>query len=154
MRVQVAIVGYEADGHWGELMTRQRRDLTPSKCYVGQRVYWVMWCDGLVDESGRQTGWFCYKHGLCPEIWSGIVDRLARNAIMLVGYGKTYECYSNQIEAINAAYEKFVLSELMHDWRMGFNLTSLGEASRVLRLLAELEYGLHCATDMASRMKA
>ena len=113
-----------------------------------------MWCDGSVDEDGKTVGWYRYKPGRSPEIWDGNVGRLARNAIMLVGYGKAYECYPNQIEAINAAYEKFALSYLKHDWRFGCKLISLGEASRVLRLLAELEYGLHCETVSESLMKA
>lgn len=134
---------------------RHRQDLTPSKCYIGQRVYWVMWCDGSVDENDRDLGWRHYKPGLSPVIWSGIVDRLARTAIMLAGYGRSNECYASQIEAIHAAYEKFVCHTLTpFHWSHEFDSTNLGEASRVLRLLAELEYGLHNATNRADSVKA
>jgi hypothetical protein len=139
----------------GEFMTRQRPDLTPTKCYVGQRVYWVMWCGGSVDENDRAVGWFRYKPSLCPEIWSGVVDRLARNAIMLLGYGRAGQCYATEIEAIRAAYEKFICHRLcLCHWSHEFDATTLGEASRVLRLLAELEYGLHNATNLVDNVKA
>lgn len=132
---------------------RQRLDLTPSRCYVSQRVYWVMWCDGSVDENGRDVGWRRYKPGLFPVVWSGIVDRLPRTAIMLVGYGRTTECYDSEIKAIHAAYEKFVRRLMPFHWSHEFDSTTLGEASRVLRMLAELEYGLHNATNLANNVK-
>ena len=121
-------------------------ELRAKDCYIGQRVFWVMWFDPH-DTSEARTGWYGYRAKLSPEIWSSLVERLAGNgSVMLRHYGKALNIYSCEIDAVRAAYQLFCSINLAD---RGYSTTcSLGEASRVLRELAELEFGIHAAVSM------
>jgi hypothetical protein len=121
-------------------------ELRAKDCYVGQRVFWVMWCDSR-DTSEQRKGWYGYRSGLSPEIWSALVERLpGGGSIMLQHYGRALNIYSCELDAVRRRYELFCATELM---KYGCGpVCSLGEASRVLRELAELEFGIHAAASM------
>lgn len=122
-------------------------ELRAKDCYVGQRVFWVMWCDPS-DTSEIRTGWYGYESGLSPEIWTSAVEHLPGNgSIMLAGYGRATNIYPREIDAVRGSYELFCaryLSEFA-----GPERCSLGEASRVLRELAELEFGINAWASSA-----
>jgi hypothetical protein len=120
--------------------------LTPSKCYVGQRVYWVMW---FKEEEDRKA-WVVYRPGLTPEIWTAIVEKLVRNSIMLESFGRAHDVFSCELDAIRWAYKDFVSNNLRS--RTNSGPCELGEASRVLRALAELEYGLHSPAGSSAEL--
>jgi hypothetical protein len=123
-------------------------ELRAKDCYVGQRVFWVMWSDPN-DTSESRTGWYAYRATLSPEIWSSLVERLPGNgSIMLRHYGRASNIYACEIDAVRREYEHFCRRNLG-----GFGYgprCSLGEASRVLRELAELEFGINAAASMES----
>lgn len=121
------------------------------QCYPGQRVYWIMWCDPH-DHSEKRTGWYAYRKGCLPEIWEAVVERTTRNGlIMLEHYGKArLGVYSCPQDAITGTYETICFCYLGGtNWKLPPEL-SLGEASVILRHLAELEFNLHNA---AAKMK-
>lgn len=121
-------------------------ELRAKDCYVGQRVFWVMWCD-LGEVQEKRHGWYGYRPGMSPEIWSSFVERLPGNgSIMLRDYGKAVNVYPNEIAAVRGQYELFCACHLQ---RLGSReMCSLGEASRVLRELAEIEFGINVAHSM------
>lgn len=122
-----------------------RSGLSARDCYVGQLVHWVMWVN---EDDARYRrgalGWWSYQDGLSPELWSGLVAKVSRNGtVMLEHYGKPKNAvYACELHAVNGAYEAFCLSN-MAVWPSYRTPCRLGEASRALRLLAQLEYGLH-----------
>lgn len=122
--------------------------LEPKNCYVGQRVYWIMWCDPVSRRgSGNHEGSFAYSLGSVPEIWSAVIERLTRNGrIMLEEYGQAkvgvYRC---EQDAITGTYEQFCRIYLCGwNWRKKPR-APLGIASVVLRHLAKLEFDLNDA---------
>lgn len=142
------------------------RRLRARDCYVGQRVYWIMWVDEQdarpkrdwhIPEGLREPvmGWFAYRDGLSPEIWSARVVAAHRNGtIMLDGYGKALSVYACESDAILGEYRAFCSMNMEVGWRGADRLCNLGEASRVLRILAELEYGLHESVRLSTQEEA
>jgi hypothetical protein len=121
-------------------------ELRASACYVGQRVFWVMWCD----PSDKRIGWYGYKPGFSPEIWSSSVQRLPGNgSIVLEHYGRAANIYSCEIAAVRRAYQLFC--QLYLEPRGVRGMCPLGEASRVLRELAELEFGIHVSHSIGCK---
>lgn len=121
------------------------RTLRANDCYIGQRVFWVMWCDAK-DTSENRIGYYAYRNGFSPEVWSSCVERLPGNgSIMLKGYGRAKFICSCEMDAIQLEYELFCSLYLTKHFRLP--KPTLGEASRVLRELAELEFGLHCFSN-------
>jgi len=121
-------------------------ELRACDCYIGQRVFCVMWCDPN-DDSANRKGWYYYRRGRSPEIWSFVVDRLPRNgSIMLRGCGKAGNVYSCEINAVRGQYELFC--QLHLGGGFGRPACSLGDASKALRELAELEFGVHASSNM------
>lgn len=126
-------------------------ELRAKDCYAGQRVFWVMWCDPC-DTAENRSGWYWYKTGLSPEVWSATVDRISRNgAIFLSHYGRSKRIYACEIDAIRAAYDYFCSSHLSYS-RFG-ERCPVGEASRVMRDLAELEFGINAWASSARSLK-
>ena len=122
-------------------------ELRAKDCYVGQRVCWVMWCDPS-DTSENRTGCYGYRPGLSPEIWCSVVERLPRNgSIMLRYYGASHKIYPREIDAVHGAYRTFCGVYL--SLPTFYCAPSLGEASRVLRELAELEFGINAWASSA-----
>jgi len=127
-------------------------ELRSRDCYVGMRVFWIMWVDlkatsRLRHEGEPYPGKYCYSRGLTPEIWSSTVERLPRNGwIMLSHYGKASNVYSCEIDAVRGSYA--VISHRITRMTVdGRNRTPLQEAARVLQELAELEEGLEVAVS-------
>ena len=123
------------------------KSLEPRDCYVGQHVYWIMWIDvnEPYNEKGR-TGWYTYKQDCVPEIWSGVVERVTSKKIWVRNYSKLKaHLYSCEQAAITGAYETFCDLHLSsnHIFSSYFERFPLGEASVVLRKLAELEFNLN-----------
>lgn len=121
--------------------------LEPKDCYAGQHVYWIMWIDlnAPYNENGR-TGWYAYKRGCVPEIWSGVVDRVTSKKIWVRNYSKLKaQLYACEQSAITGAYERFCDLYLSSNniFSSYFPRFPLGEASVVLRKLAELEFNLN-----------
>lgn len=117
--------------------------LTPQTCYVGQTVYWIMWVDPQQDNVAEKPGWYVYKPSRKPEIWYDTVAhiKLRGRKITLTRHPKI-DCafYACAQDAITAEYEdlcKYRLNGYLQP------RLSLGEASAVLRALAELEFNLH-----------
>lgn len=133
-------------------MTRRNKSksvdaLEPKDCYVGQHVYWIMWIDPNepYNEKGR-SGWYTYKQGCVPEIWSGVVERVTSKKIWVRNYSKLRaRLYSCEQSAITGAYETFCDLHLSSNYIFSsyFPRFPLGEASVVLRKLAELEFNLN-----------
>jgi hypothetical protein len=121
-------------------------ELRAKDCYIGQRVFWVMWFDQQSTSETRKL-WYGYRDQLSPDIVSSVVERLPGNgSIMLRHFGRASNIYSCEIDAVRCAYELFCSIHLVG--RYCFPKCSLGEASRVLRELAELEFGIHAAVSM------
>jgi hypothetical protein len=120
------------------------RPLEPQNCYVGQRVYWIMW-RGADDGS---HGWFRYKTGRKPEVWSAAIETITSRTVKVEHYGKLPTMYSCPQDAITAEYEHVCKYHILNHWagvtvwdlRVG---VPLGEASVILRDLADLEFNLH-----------
>ena len=119
-------------------------------CYVGQRVFWCMWVDQEDADRKRSvgspvTGWYAYRRGLSPEIWAGVVERLTKSGcIMLRHFGRAGLVYSCEVDAVHDAYRIFCSLHLS-DRYSHLVRPGLEEASRVLRLLCDLEVGCHQA---------
>ena len=125
---------------------RQPRYLEAKNCYVGQVVYWLMWCDPNApkNEAGKYTAWYKYRPELVPEIWSRKIEKLTPRTIVLEELGKTKCCvYVCPQDAITAQYELFCFWQLRRDYGSYTPAVSLGEASAYLRKLAELEFNLN-----------
>lgn len=117
----------------------------PQDCYVGQIVYWIMW-RGPDDGT---NAWYCYKTGRKPEIWSAPIETMNSRTIKVEHYGKLKtRMYSCPQDAITAEYEticKFVLLDRFAGtsfWDLQVGMP-LGEASVLLRDLADLEFNLN-----------
>jgi hypothetical protein len=140
-------------------MPRERErplHLEAKACYVGQVVYWIMWCDPeqRPDNDNKYDGWYKYRPGLVPEIWSKKIERLTPRTITVEELGKVkWAVYSCPQDAITAKYEQFCL------WDIGVTYTnpqpkvSLGMASAYLRLLAELEFSLNNETALDEQIE-
>lgn len=129
-------------------------------CYIGQRVFWVMWIeadyyDGQKNGQPASRGWWWYKAGRSPEVWSGTVKASYKNGtIVLDHYGKAHSVFSCEMHAVEAAYVSFCDLHLSRGWPYGSDFCCLGEASRVLGLLAEIEYGIHNAVGRIGQRRA
>lgn len=127
-------------------------ELRVKDCYVGQRVYWVMWCDPG-DTPENRTGYYFYKPHLSPEIWSAAIERLHKNgSVVLCHYGRAFNVYPCEVDAVRGEYERFCAVYLPSGGPLSSYAPSncaLGEASRVLRELAELEFGVNAWASSA-----
>lgn len=134
-------------------MARQKDDddnrlfpLKPQDCYIGQRVYWIMW-RGPDDDT---DAWYLYKMGRKPEVWSAPIETMNSRTIKVEHYGKL-ACfmYSCPQDAITAEYETICKYHIISRGGSGITfwdlqiVIPLGEASVILRDLAELEFNLH-----------
>lgn len=121
--------------------------LEPKDCYVGQHVYWIMWVDPAEPyNKNDRTGWYAYKQGCVPEIWSSVVERVTSKKIWVRDYSKlNANLYSCEQNAITGEYERFCDMRLSSGSVVSrlFPRVTLGEASIVLRKLAELEFNLN-----------
>lgn len=121
--------------------------LTPKTCYVGQHVYWLMWVDPTEPANNDYIGWYTYKKGCVPEIWSGVVERVTSKKIWVRNYPKlSANLYSCEQHAVTGAYERFCATCLPMA-RVTYPGITLGEASAVLRKLAELEFNLNASNN-------
>jgi hypothetical protein len=103
-----------------------------------------------VDPSARgeeRIGWYAYKKGREPEIWTDTVKRITSKKIWVQNHPKTNaRLYSCEQDAITGAYELFCDMYLSSGGFSVFQFIprpTLGEASVVLRKLAELEFNLN-----------
>ena len=104
-----------------------------------------MWADPG-QHTDEHVGWNAYAAGRKAEIWSDVVERLTARTIILQHFKKRISLvYSCPQDAITAEYESFCFFKL----HLGISpysgrpMPSLGEASAVLRKLAELEFDLN-----------
>jgi hypothetical protein len=128
--------------------------LSSKDCYIGQVVYWVMWVDEedanwRRERGDPQKGWYGYRRGLSPILWSGRVIALPRNgAIMLEHFGRA-SCVSKcEIDAVAMECKSFCRWHLCGFPRSEGIICDIREAARVLGLMADLEDGLHRAHAM------
>lgn len=128
-------------------------------CYAGQIVYWVMWADPN-DHSDECIGFYDYKRGLEPQIWESVVEKASPRKIWLKDYPnhKRRNIYSCPQDAIDGTYATFCKYANGHpfDWHREYAepIYTLGDASALLRKLAELEFNLNnavAAADTARR---
>ena len=124
--------------------------LEAKNCYVGQRVYWVMWRDPKESEPVSTTvGWYRFAIGREAEIWSATVEKLTARTITLTDHGKIKKSiYASAPAAITAEYHDFCRYQLftfsVHGALYGVPpQMPLGVASLALRELAKLEFNLH-----------
>jgi hypothetical protein len=120
--------------------------LEKNECYVGQRVYWVMWRE--LNVPADYTAYHGYRDGCVPEIWSDVVERIGRqrDSIILERYGSLrIPVYSCPQDAITGTYEIYCHLYLGGGYARTKPLWSLGKTSVILRHLAELEFNLHNA---------
>ena len=133
--------------------------LSSRDCYVGQVVYWVMWIDEedankKTREGKSYTGRYAYRPGLSPEVWRDRVVSLPRNwSIMLERYGKAHCVSKCELDAVLMEYRSFCSFHLCDPWDRGKNLCDLAEASRVLKMLSDLEEGIHRSHAMTDSME-
>lgn len=135
--------------------------LTAADCYIGQRVFFVMWVDAEEAYSNRVNGkpargYFVYRPGMSPELWADVVEGLPRNGIIRTKHvGKLRKAYSCALHAVHGEYQWFCDYQLTHRawlWnRNDFQRPAIEESARVLRLLAELEFGCHNAEAAAQK---
>jgi hypothetical protein len=122
-------------------------------CYAGQIVYWVMWADPN-DRSDNRCGFYAYKRGLEPEIWESVVEKASPRKIWLKHYpkfkGRIYSCAQDAIDGEYATFCKYA-NGYPFDWRResAEPIYTLGDASALLRKLAELEFNLNNAVAAA-----
>jgi hypothetical protein len=137
-----------------------QRYLCSRDCYVGQIVYWVMWIDEedankKTREGKPYTGCYSYRPGLSPEVWRDRVVSLPKNwSIMLERYGKAYCVSKCELDAVLMEYRSFCSFHLCDRWSNGNKLCDLFEASRVLKMLSDLEEGIHKSHAMTESMEA
>ena len=119
-------------------------------CYIGQRVFWVMWIDQKQsDESfatgSKYKGYYRYKPGLSPELWDDVVDKVTKNGhVGLRQFGKAREVYSCEIDAVRGAYQSFCYGlGVCVVYPSSKVVVPLSESARVLNLLSEIEDGCH-----------
>lgn len=123
--------------------------LEAKDCYVGQRVYWIMWCEPNQGDEPI-VGTFYPRTNAQPEILSDVVEKLTPKTITLEKYGRKHpNIYSCPQDAITAEFETFCVFHLSPKNYYLFRhygqepIRTLGEVSVVLRKLAELEYRLN-----------
>lgn len=126
------------------------RPLSSKHCYAGQRVFYVMWA--IQDEIDRYCrgdiesymAWYSYRDGLSPVMWCSRVAHAYQNGtIMLAGLGKAHSVFSCELHALMWAYDAFCSENMDFCSARERKTVALGEASRVLRSLAEMEFGIH-----------
>lgn len=113
-------------------------------------MYWIMWSDPN-DHSDPHEGFYHYKRGLDPEIWSSVVEKITSKKIWVKDFPKFKGfLYACEQDAINGEYDKFCRYAYGLPWQRryleeGKPLWPLGDASVMLRKLAELEFNLNDA---------
>lgn len=130
-------------------VSKKSRGLSAKDCYSGQRVFRVMWADeqqlARRKSEDWSSAWFTYRAGRVPEMWSWIVEKAhANGTIVVAGHGKIEaNVYCCELDAVNAGYEWFCVGHLTPGaWNLN-SFCSMSEGARVLRLLSEMEDGIH-----------